>query len=267
VSRLLFFLLLVANVAFGAHLWLTASAGEPDFSLRERNRDEARIIAVIPPLIAARRAEETRLQVQTLSGAACVEFAGVASADLPQAREAFAAMQLGERYSERRVEEITRHWVFIAPAKDRRTAEQSAALLRQRGVTELSIRPDHAISLGVFSTEEAARRYLAQIEAKGTKGAQIGPFAKEVRDSVFLVRDPDTQLVARLALLQRDHPTSTLRAVSCPAPEGNGTTAAAAPKPAAQAPAPAPAAAAPKAAATQNPPQATTPAASQAAKK
>ena len=283
MSRLLFFLLLVANIAFGAHLWLTASAGEPDFSLRERNRDEARIIAVIPPLIAARRAEETRMQVQTLSGAACVEFAGVAPADLPQAREAFAAMQLGDRYSERRVEEITRHWVFIAPAKDRRTAEQSAALLRQRGITELSIRPDHAISLGVFSTEEAARRYLAQIEAKGTKGAQIGPFAKEMRDSVFLVRDPDTQLVARLALLQRDHPTSTLRAVSCPAPEGNGATATKAPGQAAATPpkttlaqpaAPAkpapqpPAAAAPKStAATQSPAQATTPAAPQAAKK
>ncbi len=222
------------------------------------------------------------MQVQTLSGAACVEFAGVAAADLPQAREAFAAMQLGERYSERRVEEITRHWVFIAPAKDRRTAEQSAALLRQRGITELSIRPDHAISLGVYSTEEAARRYLAQIEAKGTKGAQVGPFAKEVRDSVFLVRDPDTQLVTRLALLQRDHPTSTLRAVSCPAPESNGTTAAKAQGQAATAPPqaaqpqpatpakPAPQAsgsAAPKAAPAQNPPQATTPAASQAAKK
>ncbi len=282
MSRLLFFLLLVANLAFGAHLWLTGPAGEPDFSQRERNRDEARIIAVIPPIIAARRAEETRMQVQTLSGAACVEFAGVAASDLPQAREAFAAMQLGERYSERRVEEITRHWVFIAPAKDRRTAEQSAALLRQRGITELSIRPDHAISLGVFSTEEAARRYLAQIEAKGTKGAQVGPFAKEVRDSVFLVRDPDTQLVTRLALLQRDHPTSTLRAVPCPAPESNGTTAAKAQGQAATAPQqaaqpqpatpakPAPQAsvpAAPKAAPTQNPPQAATPAASQAAKK
>jgi hypothetical protein len=229
VSRLLFFLLLVANLAFGAHLWLTASYGEPDFSARERNREEAKIVAVIPPVIAARRAEETRMQVQSLAGAACVEFAGVAAADVPQAREAFAAMQLGERLSERRVEEITRHWVFIPPAKDRRTAEQSATILRQRGITELSIRPDHAISLGVFSTEEAARRYLAQLEAKGTKTAQVGPFAKEVKDSVFLVRDPDAQLVARLALLQRDHPTSTLRAVSCPAPEGGAATKAPAP--------------------------------------
>jgi len=223
VSRLIFFLLLIANVAFGAHLWLTAETGEPDFSRRERNREEAQIVAVIPPLIAARKAEETRMQVQTLTGAACVEFAGVAPADLAQARAAFAAMQLGERLLERKVEEITRHWVYIPPAKDRRSAEQAASALRRQGMSDISIRPDYAISLGVFSSEEAARRFLVMVEAKGARGAEVGPFAKEAKESVFLVRDPDTQLVARLALLQREHPASTLRAVACP----DGTTQAA----------------------------------------
>ena len=36
LSRLLFFLLLVANLAFGAQLWSTAPGGEPDFSQREK---------------------------------------------------------------------------------------------------------------------------------------------------------------------------------------------------------------------------------------
>ena len=216
MSRLLFFLLLVANLAFGAHLWLTAPPSDPDFSRRERNRDEARIVAVIPPVMAARRAEETRQQVQSLAGAACVEFAGIAPAALPQAREAFAAMQLGERLVERKVEEITRHWVFIPPVKDRRSAEQNASLIRKQGLSDLSIRPDNAISLGVFSTEEAARRYLVLVEAKGVRGAQVGPFSKEVKDSVFLIREPDTELVARLALLQRERAASTIRAVACP---------------------------------------------------
>ncbi|MGE0355660.1 MAG: hypothetical protein AB7P08_01975 [Burkholderiales bacterium] len=219
MSRLLFFLLLIANVAFGAHLWLVAPPAEPDFSRRERNREAARIVAVIPPVIAARRAEETRQQVQSLAGAACVEVAGIRPADVAQAREAFAAMQLGDRLTERKVEEITRHWVYIPPAKDRRSAEQAASILRRQGMSDLSLRADHSISLGVFSTEEAARRYLVLVEAKGARGAQVGPFAREVKESVFLIREPDTLLVARLALLQRDHPDSTLRAVACPAGE------------------------------------------------
>jgi hypothetical protein len=217
VSRLLFFLLIIANLAFGVHLWLSAKREEPDFSRRERNREEAKIVSVIPPVIAARKAEETRQQVQSLAGAACVEFSGVPAADLTKAREGFAAMQLGDRLVERRVEDITRHWVFMPASRDKRAAEASMLELRKKGITDLSIRPDYSISMGVFSTEDAARRYLTFVEAKGAKGAQSGPFSKEMRDIVFLIREPDSELVQRVALLQRDYAGSALRAVTCPA--------------------------------------------------
>ncbi len=217
MARLLFFLLLIANVAFGAHLWLASGAEKQDFSVRERNRDEVKLVAVTPPLIAARKAEESQRTVQQLAGAACVEFAGVGSPETAKAREAFAAFQLGDRLVERRVEDITRHWVFMPPAKDRRAAESAVTQLRRQGLNEMSIRPDNAISLGVFSTEDAARRYLSTVEGKGAKGAQSGPFTRELREIAFLVRDPDTEMVARLTVLQRDFPGTSLRAVPCPA--------------------------------------------------
>jgi len=216
MARLLFFLLLVAVLAFGAHLWLSAGGDRADLAIRERNPDEVKIVAVTPPMIAARKAEESRRTVQALAGAACVEFSGVAAADIPRAREAFATLKLGDRLVERRVEEITRHWVFVPPARDRRTAETRMAQLRTQGVSEMSIRPDNAISLGVFSTEEGAKRFLSQIEAKGVRGAEAGAFTKELREITLLVREPDTETVARLALLQRDYPNAQLRAVSCP---------------------------------------------------
>lgn len=217
MSRLLFFLLLLATAAFGVHLWLLAHTEKGEFSTRERNRDEVRIVAVTPPLVAARTAEETRRAVLSLAGAACVEFSGLAGPDIARGREAFAALKLGNRLVERRVEEITRHWVFIPPANDRRAAEVNMANLRRQGVSDMSIRPDNAISLGVFSTEEAARRFLSSLETKGVKGAESGPFIREMREIVMLIRDPDTETVARLALLQRDYPASQLRAVPCPA--------------------------------------------------
>ncbi len=216
MARLLFFLLLIANLAFGAHLWLTGTGEPTDFSARERNRDEVKLVAVTPPLIAARKAEETRETVARLAGAACVEFAGVASSDLPRAREAFAAYKLGDRLLERRVEDITRHWVFVPATRERRAAETAMADLRKKGVSDMSIRSDNAISLGVFATEDAARRYLSTMEAKGVRGAQSGPFTKELREVAFLVREPDTEMVARLAILQRDYNGALIRAVSCP---------------------------------------------------
>jgi len=219
VSRLLFFLLLIATSAYGVHLWLLSHTEKADFSTRERNRDEVRIVAVTPPLVAARSAEETRRTVQSLAGAACVEFSGIATADVPRAREAFAAFKLGERLVERRIEEITRHWVFMPPVRERRAAEVTMAQLRRQGVSDMSIRPDNAISLGVFSTEDAARRFLALLETRGVKGAESGPFVKEMREVVMVIRDPDTETVARLAVLQRDYAGAQLRAVPCPAPE------------------------------------------------
>jgi hypothetical protein len=216
VSRFLFFLLLLAILALGGHLWLSAQVEKSDFTARERNRDEVRIVAVTPPSIASRRAEESRKTLQNLAGAACVEFSGIAAADAFRAREAFAALQLGNRVTERRIEEITRHWVFIPAIRDRRAAEARMAEIRRQGVADLSMRPDNAISLGVFSTEEAARRFLGSLEAKGIRGAEQGPFTRDLREVVMLVREPDSELLARLALLQRDFQGTQLRAVPCP---------------------------------------------------
>ena len=217
MSRFLFFLLLLAALAVGAHLWLSVQTDRSDFSARERNRDEVRLVAVTPPAVAAQRAEESRRTVQSLAGAACVEFSGITAADAQRARDSFAALQLGTRISERRVEEISRYWVYIPPARDRRTAEATMAQIRRQGVSDMSIRPDNSISLGVFSTEEGARRFLTATEAKGVKGAEHGPFVRELRELAMLIREPDTELVARLAVMQREFNASLLRAVPCPA--------------------------------------------------
>jgi hypothetical protein len=218
VGRFLFFLLLVANVAFGAHLWLSFEREAPDHTRREKNREELKIVSVTPPVNAQQKADEARRQAVALAGAACVEFSGIAPADIGKVREALASLRLGERLAERRVEEVTRHWVYVPPAKDRKSAEQAAAQLKRQGVNELSIRPDFAISLGVFSTEDAAFRFLGQVEAKGARNVQVGPFAREMKDLVFTIREPDTELVARLTLMQRDLPGSALKAMACPEP-------------------------------------------------
>ena len=217
MSRLIFFLLLIAAIAFGSHLWLAAKTEKADWSAREKNRDDVRIVAVTSPAVAAQNVEDARRTVQALAGAACVEFSGISANDAQRAREAFNTLQLGERLAERRVEDITRYWVFVPPTRDRKVAETTMANLRKQGVNDLSIRPDNAISLGVFSTEEAARRFMTSLEAKGVKGAESGPFAKEMRELVMLIREPDTETVARLTVLQREYSGSQLRAVKCPA--------------------------------------------------
>jgi hypothetical protein len=215
--RFLFFLLLLGVAGLGLHLWLSAATDKPDFSTRERNRDEVRIVAVTPPTVAAKNSEDAQRTQQALAGAACVEFSGIAAGDAARARTSFDALALGDRLSERRVEEITRHWVFIPPVNDRKAADNTVAQLKRQGVSDVSLRPDNSISLGVFSTEDAAARFLTSIQAKGVKNAEAGPFVRELREIAMIVREPDTETVARLTLLQRDFAGTNLRAVPCPA--------------------------------------------------
>lgn len=217
MARFLFFVLLVACIAFGVQIALTLPSGPPDFSRRERNAADVRIVAVTPPEAAARSAQQVHQAVQALSGARCVEFAGFRLPDLPRVREAFGALQLGDRLTERPIEEVTRYWVFVPPSKERRTADQIAQLKRL-GVNDVSVRPerDNAISLGVFSREDAARRFLDQMRGKGVQDADIGPFTRETRGAVMLVREPDTETVARLLILKDSFHGSDLHAVTCP---------------------------------------------------
>jgi hypothetical protein len=218
--RFLFFLLLVVNAAFAAHIWLTETRAGEDPSKREINREALKIVSVANAESAARTAARViaaKQFAEGLSSTACIEMNGVRPADVPRAQQAFAAMNLAYKLDERKVEEVSRYWVFMPAARDRKTADATVANLRKQGIKDFSLLADNAISLGVFSSDEAASRYLAEVQGKGVKGAEKGPRSSQVKEYVFTVREPDTSLVARLTLMQAEFEGSALKAVTCPA--------------------------------------------------
>lgn len=69
-------------------------------------------------------------------------------------------------------------WVRIPPAASRQDADQRAQQLRELGVSDLFVvreaGPDqHAISLGLFRTETAARQHLSDLQRLRVSGAEI----------------------------------------------------------------------------------------------
>jgi len=217
--RFLFFLLLVANVALAAHIWLTETRAGEDPVKREINREALKIVSVANAESAATTAARViaaKKLAEGLSSAACIEMNGVRPADVPRAQQAFAAMNLAYKLDERKVEEVSRYWVFMPAARDRKTADATVGNLRKQGIKDFSLLADNAISLGVFSSDEAASRYLAEVQGKGIKGAEKGPRSSQVKEQVFTVREPDTSLVARLTLMQTEFEGSALKAVTCP---------------------------------------------------
>jgi hypothetical protein len=219
--RFLFFLLLVLNAALATHIWLN-EIHAPGFDPRGReiNGQALKVVAVADATIAARTAaivSAARQLAESLATAACIELSGVRPGDSARVEQSLAELALGERLSERKVEEASRYWVFIAPAKERKTAEATMAALKKQGIKDVSLVADNSISLGVFSSDDAASRYLAEMRAKGVKGAEKGPRNLQVKEYVFTVREPGTNLVARLTLLQAELAGSELKAVTCPA--------------------------------------------------
>ena len=219
--RFLFFLLLVVCIASASTVYLAESRPKGELA-REVNPGALKIVSVTESAKAQQEAMAKKRVVDSLSGSACVDFF-IKPADSARAQAAFAEMQLGTRLSSRNVEEFTRFGVAIIGQADKRAAETLVANLKKAGVKDISVLPDNSISLGVFSSEEAAKRYFAELEGKASallKGASITPRNPQSRETVFTIKEPDINLIARLTVMQRDFDASILRAVACTAASG-----------------------------------------------
>ena len=218
MARLIFFLLLIANVALGAHIYLNETRPKSELP-REINPSALKIVSVTDPTKAQQDAIAARKLAATLTGSACVDF-GVKPADGARAQVSFAAMNLGSRVSSRNVEEFSRFAVTLPAQKDKRVADTLVANLKKAGVKDVSVLADNTISLGIFSSDEAAQKVVADLNAKArtlVKDVQVTPRNAQPKETLFTVREPDTNMVARLTLMQREFEGSNLRAVACPA--------------------------------------------------
>ena len=227
MARLIFFLLLIANVALGAHIYLNETRPKVE-APREVNPGALKVVAVTDAAKAQTDALAAKKLAASLSGSACVDFA-VKPGDGARAQASFAGMNLGNRVSSRSVEEFSRFAVTLPPQKDKRTADTLVANLKKAGVKDVSALGDNAVSLGLFSSDDAAQKAVTDLKAKVqslVKDVQVNPRNPQTKETLFTVREPDTNMVARLTLLQREFEGSNLRAVACPA---NGPVPVAAP--------------------------------------
>ena len=76
--------------------------------------------------------------------------------------------------------DATQFWVFIPPLASRQDADRKAGELKKLGVSEFFVVQEAgpnrwAISLGIFSTEQAARDLLDSLREQGVRSAKVGP--------------------------------------------------------------------------------------------
>lgn len=150
----------------------------------------------------------------------CMEWGEFSGGDLSRAEKALAAIKLGDKFTQHAVEHTGGYWVYIAPLKIRADIEQKIAQLKARGVTDYFVIQEagqwqNAISLGVFKTEEAAKKYLAKLQERGVKTATVGERASKLKFTVFALNHLEPVQSAQLAALHKDFPESELKHVPC----------------------------------------------------
>ncbi len=218
MARFIFFFLLLVNAALAGWVYLHRD-GPKSAAPPEINAGALKIVSVADPAKAQADAIAARKLAASLSGAACVEF-GVRPADGSRAQVLFASMLLGDRISSRNAEEFSRYSVGLPAQKDRKSAETLMANLKKAGIKDVSILADNSVSLGLYSTEDAARKTVAELQAKAAslvRDVAVTPRNAQLKEVVFTLREPDLNMVARLTLLQREYEGASLKAVSCPA--------------------------------------------------
>jgi hypothetical protein len=229
--RIFFLLLLAANLALLAwfqHFSPSDGAVDPEPARRQINPEKMRVLqdreppgpAAAAPKPAARPAPlPVAAGTAPAAPSACNEWGGFAIAEAPKAEQALAPLALGARLMQRRSDETAGWWVFIPPQSNRAAALKKTAELKALGIDDYFVLQDEgkmrwAVSLGIFSTEEAAKNRLEALRTMGVRSAQTGERDTAVSKIWFQVRGADAVLLAKLRESAQGFPGTEVRA--CP---------------------------------------------------
>jgi hypothetical protein len=227
--KITFWLLLAVNAGLLAFQQgylndLFPSTREPTRLRQQLNADKLKLLTaadVAPAKAAASNAAPAASAAAAASApaanvAACVEVGAFDEAEAKRFEAQLAPLALGERLTRRSVQEASRYIVYIPPLGSKEAADKKAAELKRFGVDDFFVIQDGSplqwgISLGVFKSDEAARKQLAGLTQKGVRSARITAHGTGPSKTVFQLRALDTAAQASLQKIRQAFPRQEAR--------------------------------------------------------
>jgi SPOR domain len=176
----------------------------------------AAVSVVAAPILPAPASIATAKPVAKI----CMEWGEFSGTDLARAGKELAGLKLDDRLAQRTVEYASGYWVYIPPLTNKaalhnKIEEIKAAGLEDYYVLKETRKWNNAISLGVFKTEEAAKKFLLSVKKKGFRNAQVGERKRKLKFTVFVLKRIDAAEGSKLATLQKGFANSELKTVPC----------------------------------------------------
>ncbi len=151
--------------------------------------------------------------------AICMEWRGLSAAQMDQGRKAMQALASEHVLSVKEVPLQRMYWVMIPPLTSSAEATARLAQLRALGITDAALVTaapwQNAISLGLYASEDAASRRLAELAQKGVSGLSTQTQAKADTDYYFLIKSANSDVLQQLDGVRLAFPTTTLSRVAC----------------------------------------------------
>jgi hypothetical protein len=202
--RPLVFLLILANLFFFA--WTEgyfSTSVEPDTLRIEQQLLADRINIVArdePPAVPVKteKIEKVTEKKPEKVAEACLQLSELPVADMLKA-ERLVAEKFAAFKSERSMHNGSgSFWVFIPPLSGKAEADKKAGELKALRVPEFFIVQEaganrFAISLGIFSSKEAAAERLAELREKGVRSARVGERDIKPASGGLELRGPEVQ--------------------------------------------------------------------------
>lgn len=156
--------------------------------------------------------------VPTAQLIACVQAGPFSSADARRFESRINRLDLAARPSrvDTPFQEVTSRLVYLPPNGGREGAQRRAAELKERGVSNFFIMQGdsplrYAISLGVFKTDGAAQKLVADLGRQGVRGVRILPRGPQTTRTAFQFRRIDAEARTRIAGIADDFSGATVR--------------------------------------------------------
>ncbi|WP_047395295.1 SPOR domain-containing protein [Chitinibacter sp. ZOR0017] len=248
--RVIFFLLLLANLAVYGWFQLDGGGLQVQLQSREKNASAVKIVtgqlgstaepasteapasapaegstapatpvpSTQPTPTATTAPKPTAAPTAVAEKLACLRWTGITGEQIDSARSKLGS--LGITATEKSSGESTKVWVYMPPLESQEVAKAKAQQLASLGVTDYFVvnnggRWQNAISLGIFSTREAGERHLAELQAKGVRSAVVRDRDDTLKQASFTMKGLSEEQVAKLNKLSAQFKGSVLRETSC----------------------------------------------------
>lgn len=231
----LFALLLLANLLFYGYTRVAQPPKPADWHSREINAAKMKLVSGAQPdateatvapdpeesAPAAKPATPSNKPVAAANGPlVCYRWGGIAPSALNRAKTRLAGLKLGGDTQIQAPDGPVRFWVYVPPRPDRADAVRKAEEMKGMGVEDFYVVNDdgkwqNAVSLGIYSSQEAAQRRLDDLKNKGVKSAIMRERGDGVHTATIVVRRIPGERAAELAKLPASFKGSDLAEVKC----------------------------------------------------